>query len=152
MQIEVARIPSEGLDVAGTDEAVFAGPAEDVDYTALGPVEYDLHADYASGALIVTGSLSVKMRFSCSRCAIPFENAVSDGRFDFVAEAPDGSESVDLTEGMREAILCAFPSYPVCRNDCKGLCAQCGKDLNAGECGCVPKESNRWEDLSGLKL
>ena len=152
MQIEVARIPSEGLDLSGTDETVFADAPKDFYYEAKGDVEYDLHADYVSGALIVTGALSVRMSFPCSRCALRFEEGVSERRFDFMSEAPDGTESVDLTEAMREAILCAFPSYPVCRSECKGLCAQCGKDLNAGDCGCLPKEENRWEDLNGLKL
>lgn len=152
MQIEVARIPSEGLDLSGTDETVFADAPKEFDYEAKGAVEYDLHADYASGALIVTGTLKVQMSFPCSRCAVQFEAGVSDRRFDFVSESPDGTESVDLTDAMREAILCAFPSYPVCRSECKGLCDQCGKDLNAGACRCVPKEENRWEDLDGLKL
>jgi uncharacterized protein len=38
---------------------------------------------------------------------------------------------------------------PLCREDCKGLCAQCGTNLNLGSCDCAPV----WEDprLAGLK-
>jgi uncharacterized metal-binding protein YceD (DUF177 family) len=151
MQIEVARIPPEGLDVSGQDEDVLRREGE-VGFQSCSPVEYKLHLNYVSGELIAVGSLAGKIRFPCSRCAVPFEKEVTEARFDCVFEAPDGTESVDLTEEMREAILCAFPSHPVCRTDCKGLCAQCGKDLNKGDCDCAPVEDNRWDALGGLNL
>ncbi len=61
-----------------------------------------------------------------------------------------GRDSVDLTEDIREAIILAFPGYPVCRPDCKGLCSRCGKNLNRGACGCAPPEDNRWVALENL--
>ncbi len=45
-------------------------------------------------------------------------------------------EEVDLWPLLREQILLALPDYLSCREDCKGLCAVCGHDLNTGECGC----------------
>src|SRR2546422_6619926 len=39
----------------------------------------------------------------------------------------------------------------VCRDDCRGLCPRCGKDLNAGPCGCPPAEDQRWKGLAALK-
>ncbi len=151
MQVEVARIPPEGLDLAGEDTTVLKKEGE-IDFKACGPVSYDLHANYVSGELIVAGTLAARVQFPCSRCAARFEKEVSETRFDCVFEAPDGTESVDLTEEMREAILCAFPSHPVCREDCRGLCAQCGKDLNEEECDCGPQADNRWDALGGLNL
>ncbi len=152
MYIEVARIPPEGQNLAGDDESVFADQPPGLGFEASGPVSYDFHLNYVCGELIVVGSLSVSVSFPCSRCANAFSKEIRAKRFDFVSEAPDGTESVDLTAEMREAILCAFPSHPVCRKECKGLCSQCGKDLNEGECECVPAKDNRWGALGGLKL
>lgn len=152
MHIEVARIPPEGLSLAGEDESVFLDHLPGRGFEVSDPVSYDFHINYVSGELIVTGSLSVTVRFPCSRCAIPFSKEIQETRFDFVSEAPNGTESVDLTGEMREAILCAFPSHPVCRKDCKGLCAHCGIDLNEGKCECTPTEEDRWGALGGLKL
>jgi uncharacterized protein len=152
MQIEVARIPAEGLELSGDDADVFPAESQTDAFEPLGPVRYDFHANYVSGELIVTGVITADVRFPCSRCAASFNKEVRDGRFSFVSETPDGTESVDLTPDIREAILCAFPSHPMCRNDCKGLCAQCGKDLNEEGCECTPDEMSRWGALDGLKL
>jgi uncharacterized protein len=64
--------------------------------------------------------------------------------------APDASE-IDVTPAVREELLLAAPQYVVCRDDCKGLCPQCGKDLNAGLCDCKPAVDARWQPLKALK-
>lgn len=69
---------------------------------------------------------------------------------DSYAVAPDAME-VDVTPAVREELLLAAPRYVECREDCKGLCPQCGKDLNAGPCGCAPVTAARWQPLKALK-
>jgi uncharacterized protein len=59
---------------------------------------------------------------------------------------PDATE-IDVTPAVREELLLAAPRYVLCRDDCKGLCPQCGKDLNTGSCDCVPAADPRWERL-----
>jgi uncharacterized protein len=46
-------------------------------------------------------------------------------------------ELVDLSPPLRERLLLSLPTLPLCRDDCRGLCARCGSDLNAGPCGCA---------------
>lgn len=153
MFIQVARVPPEGLDISGKDPDVFpAAAGQPCEYQVKDPVDYKFRVNYVSGELIVMGRVGAMVHFECSRCAGPCETYVSDPSFNCIFEAPEGTESVDLTEEVREAILCAFPSHPVCRGDCKGLCTHCGKDLNEGSCGCGPGESGTWAALSGLKL
>jgi uncharacterized protein len=53
---------------------------------------------------------------------------------------------------VREQLLLALPSYPVCQEGCKGLCSVCGANLNERDCGCdrhVPDP--RWAGLEKLK-
>jgi uncharacterized protein len=64
--------------------------------------------------------------------------------------APDATE-VDVTPAVREELVLAAPRYVVCRDDCKGICPQCGKDLNAGPCACAPVTDARWQPLKALK-
>lgn len=64
--------------------------------------------------------------------------------------APDATE-VDVTPAVHEELVLAAPRYVLCREDCKGLCPQCGKDLNAGPCGCEPTSDARWQPLKALK-
>ncbi len=64
--------------------------------------------------------------------------------------AADATE-IDVIPAVREELVLAAPRYVVCRDDCKGLCPQCGKDLNAGPCGCAPVTEARWQPLQALK-
>lgn len=62
-------------------------------------------------------------------------------------------KQIDLTPAMREQILLSIPPSPVCREDCKGLCAICGKDLNEGACDCDRTVVDpRWEALKAVQL
>lgn len=47
---------------------------------------------------------------------------------------------LDLTEIVRQALMLALPMVPVCRNNCKGLCPNCGKNWNDGDCDCKTEE------------
>lgn len=55
---------------------------------------------------------------------------------------------VDLTDALRECAALAYPQSTVCREDCRGLCATCGADLNDGPCGCFEEPVDpRWSAL-----
>lgn len=64
---------------------------------------------------------------------------------------PPEAQELDVTPAVREELVLAAPRYAVCRDDCKGLCPHCGKDLNAGPCGCAPANDARWQPLKALK-
>jgi uncharacterized protein len=72
------------------------------------------------------------------------------GADDLDVFAFDG-ERVDLEPLLREEIVLAVPYAPLCKEDCKGLCSQCGADLNSGACGCQPPIDPRLAALAKLK-
>jgi uncharacterized metal-binding protein YceD (DUF177 family) len=141
-----------------------------------GVAELDLYADgthcFASGTF--KGYLTV----ACSRCLeamrivldekllvtfmppgeMPSEDAepasddgveVAEGDIDLF---PFDGEKLDLEPLFREQFVLAIPYAPVCREDCKGLCPQCGIDLNSGTCSCEKPIDPRLAALKGLKL
>ena len=60
---------------------------------------------------------------------------------------------IDLTPIVREQVVLALPMSAVCREDCRGLCGQCGQNLNEKACGCSPKfEDPRFAALKNIKL
>ena len=106
--------------------------------------------------LLVRAEVSGAAELVCSRCLKRYTEPVSVS-FDeeFVEAAPGKGESdaeedaesgltvsfstddeIDLTGPLRDNILLALPMKPLCREDCKGLCPRCGKDLNEGPCNC----------------
>ncbi len=79
----------------------------------------------------------------------------SEGSFDpgQVDEEEYSGKEIDLAPAIREQILLQIPSSPLCREDCLGLCPRCGKDLNAGDCGCDRTVMDpRWAALKGLQV
>ena len=150
MRIDLAKIAPEGVRFNGEEEVDFEAPGDR--FRVEGPVRYSFRAQYVSGELILAGELSVRVVFLCARCIEEFSRVVKDSAFFLVKEEADKNVSVDLTADIREAILCAFPSHPVCDAACRGLCPQCGVNLNKGGCNCRPAGDSRWSGLDGLKL
>jgi uncharacterized protein len=57
-----------------------------------------------------------------------------------------------LEDVLREQVLLAVPLKAICREDCKGLCPHCGKNLNLAQCSCEePVEDLRWSGLRELR-
>jgi uncharacterized protein len=123
-------------------------------------LEFDLHKDKARFRL--AGTVRTVLELTCSRCIEAYRLPV-DVRFDLryvpasemtatqddrEVSADDLDTSVyrddviDLRELMREQFYLTLPMKPLCTDDCKGLCPQCGVNLNTGTCGCAPV----WED------
>lgn len=68
--------------------------------------------------------------------------------------APEGKGfEIGLSALLWEELLLALPFKPLCKQDCKGLCPDCGKNLNEGPCQCTKEEGDpRMAVLRGLKL
>jgi uncharacterized protein len=119
----------------------------------------------------VKGQLSTRLETFCARC---LEAVKLDVKREFELlyrplGADAGREELSVTtaeaeisyyqgEGllledvMREQVLLAVPIKAICREDCKGLCAHCGKNLNQGPCGCAdPVEDLRWSALREIR-
>jgi uncharacterized protein len=117
-------------------------------------VAYDLCVQLLGARLIVRGALSMPCDMECRRCAEFFSTSVRVSSFLRAYEIRDGMETVDLTADIREDILLELPSFPLCKDSCKGLCPHCGKNLNEGPCSCRPEPDNlgRWATLDKLRL
>jgi uncharacterized protein len=81
--------------------------------------------------------------------------AESEGSFEFedADEQLFDGKTIDLDPIVREQVLLAIPMSAVCREDCQGLCAQCGQNLNEKKCGCETKVIDpRLAPLKNIKL
>ena len=148
MEIDLSRLSPEGEQFTG-EEPASALAIDEAGTRADSGLRYTVRAQVVSGELIVQGRLAADVEFQCCRCAEPFSRAIEEKAFLATRELAENEESVDLTPEMRDAILLAFPSYPVCRPGCAGLCAQCGVNLNRGTCECRPVVDDRWGALDG---
>ena len=109
------------------------------------------------------GSLRTVAVGECRRCLQPVTAPVNAQVGALFSQEPDAADdpdayplasdavAVDLRPALREELILAVPRYLECRPDCRGLCPRCGKDLNAGRCGCPPATDLRWAALAALK-
>ena len=130
-------------------------------FQVVSPVSlaFDIHRNQQQFRL--AGGVTATLELPCSRCLEAFTLPV-DAPFDLryqphTLNAGEGEreieeddlttafyddEQIDLGQLMREQFYLALPMKPLCREDCRGLCAVCGTNLNRGTCLC----STRWED------
>jgi len=60
-------------------------------------------------------------------------------------------EAIDVDEIVKEQIVLAVPTRMLCREDCKGICPECGADRNKGDCNCATNDIDpRWAALKDL--
>jgi uncharacterized protein len=153
MIIWIARIPAEGSHYEGSDPAEVMDLADDRFVRVAGDVRYSLYAQYVSSELVVRGELSVDIEAACTRCTEFFSTTVVDSDFLRAYPASEDVDFVDVSEDMREDLLLHFPAFPVCSEECKGLCPQCGANLSKGPCACEKGDRpNPWSALDGLQL
>jgi uncharacterized protein len=82
---------------------------------------------------------------------LPTEREVQVSGRDLDTDVLDGNE-IDLTDLIREQILLNLPDQVFCREDCLGICAGCGADLNTGRCHCSEGDIDpRWAALKDLR-
>jgi uncharacterized protein len=152
MRIDIARLDEDGEEFVGADPADILewGPDDDL-FRPIAPVSYELSAERLGDELLVRGHVSTRFGGVCTRCGGPLDIEVRDDAFCVSVPVPDDTQEVDLTPELRESILLALPSHPVCRAECGGLCPRCGRRLAEGACACPAPPAHGWEALAGLK-
>ncbi len=140
------------------------------DYAVVAPVSlaFDIYKDNRQYHLV--GRVKTTLEVDCGRCLEPFSLPV-DAAFDLLylphsenagegeiaVEEDDLStayyrdEQIDLAHLIEEQFYLVLPMKPLCSAECRGLCPQCGINLNTGSCTCQPGwEDPRWAALRGL--
>ena len=143
-----------------------------------GLADLELYAEATHA--FATGTFKGHVIVACSRCVgevdlpiderlrvtflppseMPADDGSEGGPDDDGAEVDEGDldvfpfdgETIDLEPLFREQFVLAVPYAPLCREDCKGLCPQCGIDRNSGTCTCEPPIDPRLAALKGLKI
>jgi len=136
------------------------GPEQD-GFRIVAPVSLAFDIDKDKQQFRLAGTVKTALELPCSRCVEPFTWPV-DAEFDLryqphALNTGDGereieeddlstafydNDEIDLGQLMREQFYLSLPMKPLCRDDCNGLCAICGTNLNRGTCDC----KREWED------
>ncbi len=135
------------------------------------PVTGEVTFTNAGSSIVARGSFRTIVELECSRCLKPYKLDVGTQieedmpLTDRGPESPPDAEEqelpkeeeplfvdniFDLEELLRQSILVSLPIKPLCSEQCKGLCSQCGRNLNEAPCACPPDEAQ--SPLAGLAV
>ena len=169
MRIELENLEGGKSDFAHVYQPEDLNPVDErVSLTA--PATVNGKVRLAGNEVFVNGHVETQAQVECDRCLQPIETPVST---DFALEYITGSEyessgvaelteaemsvsvfdgqAIDVDEIVKEQILLAVPTRLLCREDCKGICPECGTDRNTGDCSCNTDDTDpRWAALKNL--
>jgi len=113
-----------------------------------------------AGLLELTGTLRADMVCLCDRCGAQFDNPKEIKLYAVISEDdsdeddpdvfPLEGDGIDLTEILRTLFILNMDTKFLCKPDCKGLCPNCGKNLNLGACECRKETDPRIAVLEQL--
>lgn len=169
LSVDLSRLAHAGREHV---EAVVPPDApvwEDLDFRFGAPVRLDLEAQSVGGGgdVLVRGTVRGVVAQQCRRCLEPlevpldvevamyFEAGVdeTEAADEEVYALPERGGELDLAGPLRQELTLAVSPFPVCREDCRGLCPICGGNRNETECDCREAEvDERWAALRDINL
>lgn len=127
-------------------------------------LEFDLRLEAVVEGILVSGTVGAPLVGECVRCLDPIEDEILvevqelyayPDRVDVEAEEDQAEivdDRIDLEPAVRDAVVLALPQAPLCRDDCPGLCPQCGARLADDPGHAHESVDSRWAALTGLAV
>lgn len=181
--VSLNDLPPDGKEFDISDQSIWQDPLQNfhMDCRISSPIRAKVHVYPAENGCLVRGSISGAIIVPCNRCAndaeadidsefeefeeIPAEPVQTSGRCRAGKKAAahqqeesrvvfeQNSPCLDLDAVCWEEFMLALPFNPLCSPDCRGLCPQCGANLNEGPCGCVRDVADpRLASLRGITI
>ena len=170
MRIELENLEGGKGDFAEVYQPVDLNPVDER-VVLIEPASVIGKIRLSGNQVFVSGHVETRAQVECDRCLQPVAIPVNA---DFTLEYISGSdyessetaelteaemtvsvfdgEALDVDEIVKEQVLLAVPTRMLCREDCKGICPECGADRNTGECDCVTNDIDpRWAALKDLR-
>lgn len=137
-----------------------------LDETFHNHVVVDVNLEKTTRQMYVRGEVVATGRFTCDRCLEDFSQNIQStfavfyvfseeeaAKFDAeeVRVIHPDTPTIDATDDVRQSVVLAVPLKLLCRDECKGLCATCGVNLNSETCSCREvMADSRWEGLKNI--
>ena len=155
-------IDSPGASVSFSTSVDLSDLCYGVSYPVSEPVLAQGTVRNTAGVLVMTGEITTRIHGICDRCAAEFSRDI-DFPIDVVLVTeltseenedewvfPLEGDSADLDDIVRTVFVLNLDSKLLCRDDCKGICPRCGKNLNDGPCQCEKELDPRFAALKQL--
>jgi uncharacterized protein len=152
----------------GVHDFKFDEPVKKIDLSEpfTGNFLADVKLEKAHNQITLAVEITLNADFECDRCNIKYSTTLKNNYkmvYLFEKESAEtgdtnisylssDTDKINIAVDLRDYAMLAIPMKKLCREDCKGLCPKCGKDLNESECKCDKDEiDSRWLPLVELK-
>ena len=118
-------------------------------FRLIAPLEFEGEMTNLGDYIDISGEARVKIELICDSCGEPFSFDITvpfSEYYSYIEESPDqngekdihlfSGEGIDISPEVLSSIFLELPMKALCREDCRGLCQNCGKNLNLGPCDC----------------
>lgn len=157
--VNIKQLADQNAHLAGELSAEDVGfDFQDEIVTLTQPLKYKLEVQHLDDALLVTGELELPVECVCVRCLKPMPEVIRlrNWACHIPLEGEDRPaivrDSVDLTPYIREDMVLALPTHPVCREDCPGLTGKTKQSLRTAAASRSENVASPWDKLNNLKL
>ena len=176
MKFRLEDIPPEGVeatfsqDEGWLDERLRAEEKRTFRFSS--PIAVHLNLSRSGRAVQVKSRIETNVQWLCARCLETFSRVLTSQYSTTLKPRPDfptaeeveltredletdfyNGEEFDLTPLVQDQVLLALPQKAVCREECRGLCSRCGKNLNREVCGCPSGSTDsRFAVLKNIKV
>lgn len=175
LSIDVKRIPEEGTHIKEelAVDVLMQANREETLFTPQGTGTADLSIQAIDDSVRINGSIDAEYSATCVNCLEKFSIALhlpvelfltphdeelevaDDLMLDEETSGIDHYEAdhpIELEQLVAQVINVALPMHPRCAEDCKGLCPQCGANLNHEACSCEAPTDPRWDALKQITI
>jgi uncharacterized protein len=128
MKIHVDKIPEGGLELSEKIEPAQLSLEGEAVISFIKPIEVKANVMKTGAELFVDVSLESQVEYTCGKCLSKFEDTFRK-KFNAVLEVRP-AEIVELNDEIRQEIILDYPMKIICKAECKGLCPNCGQNLN----------------------
>lgn len=159
MQFNVAQLMKAQVSTCLESDIHEVDVQLDSDIKVIGPIDGHVRMRRTNQGILADGWVDMIVELVCDRCLKEFQQPTHvafeelffptlDMNTGLPIPAPideedafpiDDHHILDLTEAVRQGLLLQQPMIILCREDCPGLCPQCGHDLSLGPCDCQPE-------------
>jgi uncharacterized protein len=155
--VELLRHPGATRHVATSLPAADLGVDDE---RIRGPIDIALDATSSVDGVVVHGTVTTPWRGQCRRCLVDVQGTCVSAVDELFQQHPQHEDAVEITGDqidlapvLREYVLLDLPDAPLCKDDCAGICPNCGIDRNTATCDCETQAVDpRWSALEGLEL
>jgi uncharacterized protein len=160
------------IKIAGLREGLhyykFEEPVSNLDIGKqfVGTLKAEVELSKSHSEIILNVDVKVNINCECDRCTTEFMQEINPVYqiVYFFSNEPEGiadanvvylhpdADKIDISPEIRDYVLLTVPMKRLCTEECKGLCSNCGKNLNEGDCKCEGANiDSRWLPLQDLK-